>query len=306
VVHIIETNVKEKQKSMIRMGDRATLLKVNQLLSMEWLLLIIPLIYIILLLGIPLIGLLKLSIYDESGFTFQYFTRFFTQDVYQTVLIQTFKISLYVTLMCLFLGYPVAYLMTKMKSRRLKDLIFGIIFLSFWISLLVRTFSWMIVLRSNGFINQILMGLGVIDEPITMLHNTTGVVIGMTHILLPYMILVAYSGMDKIDFRLIQAAQGLGSSSIKAFWNVFLPLSLPGVISGSFIVFVMSLGYYITPALLGGSGDTMIGKLIADQVNVVLNWNFAAAISVVLLLSTIIILGISSLFAKNIFSKGGN
>ncbi|MEH7525801.1 ABC transporter permease [Bacillus sp. JJ1503] len=302
----MENKLDSVQKDIIKTVNEPTYPKWYQIPMMEWLLLILPLVYIFIFLGISLAGLLRLSVYDETGFTLEYITRFFTEEVYRKVLLNTFKISLYVTIICLLLGYPVAYFLVKTQSKKVKDIVIGIVFISFWISLLVRTFSWMIILRSNGVINQILIGIGIIDEPIKILYNTTGVVIGMTHILLPYMILVAYSSMIKIDLRLIQAAQGLGAKSWKAFMNIFLPLSLPGVFSGSLIVFVMSIGYYVTPSILGGSNNTMVGELISDQVSVVLNWNFAATLSIILLIATFILLGVSAIFANTSFSKGRN
>ncbi|HWO95784.1 MAG TPA: ABC transporter permease [Bacillus sp. (in: firmicutes)] len=273
--------------------------------GVKWTLVIVPIAYIVMLLGISLFGLLKLSVFGDSGFTFEYITRFFTQKVYSEVLINTFKIAFYVTFFCLLLGYPVAYALTKIESRNWKSAIFGIILVSFWISLLVRTFTWMILLRSNGVVNSLLMGLGIIDKPIDLLYNTTGVVVGMVHILLPYMILSLYAVMESIDTRLLQAAQGLGARPWKAFIQVFFPLSLPGVLSGSLIVFVLGLGYFITPALLGGTENLMVSQLIHDQVNIVLNWNFAAAISIILLIVTLVFLSISAVITKKYTAIGG-
>jgi ABC-type spermidine/putrescine transport system permease subunit I len=273
--------------------------------GLKWTLLIIPAAYVLILLGISLVGLLKLSIVDESGITLKYISRFLTEKVYIDVLLITFKIALYVTFFCLLLGYPVAYALTKIENTHWRNAIFGIILVSFWISLLVRTFTWMVLLRSNGVINDLLMMVGIIDEPIKLLYNTTGIVVGMTHILLPYMILSLYSVMVGIDSRLMQAAQGLGARPWKAFIQIFFPLSIPGVLSGSLIVFVLGIGYFITPALLGGPENLMISQLIHDQVNIVLNWNFAAAIAIILLVFTSIFLCISALIAKNYSALGG-
>jgi ABC-type spermidine/putrescine transport system permease subunit I len=273
--------------------------------GLKWTLLIIPAAYVLILLGISLIGLLKLSIFDESGFTLEYITRFLTEKVYIDVLLITFKIAFYVTFLCLLLGYPVAYALIKVESAQWRNAIFGIILVSFWISLLVRTFTWMILLRSNGVVNDLLMMLGIIDEPIKLLYNTTGVVVGMTHILLPYMILSLYSVMESIDTRLLQAAQGLGARPWKAFVQIFFPLSIPGVLSGALIVFVLGIGYFITPALLGGPDNLMISQLIHDQVNIVLNWNFAAAIAIILLVFTSIFLCIAAIITKKHSALGG-
>lgn len=273
--------------------------------GLKWTLLIIPAAYVLILLGISLVGLLKLSVFDANGFTLEYITRFFSQKIYIDVLLITFKTAFYVTFFCLLLGYPVAYALTKIENAQWRNAIFGIIFVSFWISLLVRTFTWMILLRANGVFNDLLMMFGIIDEPIKLLYNTAGVVVGMTHILLPYMILSLYSVMESIDTRLLQAAQGLGARPWKSFVQIFFPLSIPGVLSGSLIVFVLGIGYFITPALLGGRENLMISQLIHDQVNIVLNWNFAAAIAIILLVFTLIILFISAMITKNHSTLGG-
>lgn len=273
--------------------------------GLKWTLLIIPAAYVLILLGISLVGLLKLSIIDDNGFTLEYLTAFFSKAVYMQVLWITFKTAFLVTFFCLLLAYPVAYALAKMENENWRDAIFGIILVSFWISLLVRTFTWMILLRSNGVINQFLMSLGIIDEPIKLLYNTTGVVVGMTHILLPYMILSLYSVMVSIDRSLMQAAKGLGAKPWKAFIQIFVPLSLPGVLSGSLIVFVLGIGYFITPALLGGTQNLMISQLIHDQVNIVLNWNFAAAIAIILLVFTVVFLAILAFLTRNNSVLGG-
>jgi ABC-type spermidine/putrescine transport system permease subunit I len=279
--------------------------KLPKIPGLKWTLLIIPAAYVLILLGISLVSLLKLSVFTDEGFTLEFITMFFTKSVYMDVLIITFKTAFLVTLFCLLLGYPVAYALAKMENEHWRDAIFGIILVSFWISLLVRTFTWMVLLRSNGVINQLLQSIGIIDEPISLLYNTTGVVVGMTHILLPYMILSLYSVMTSIDRRLLQAAEGLGAKPWRAFVQIFLPLSLPGVLSGSLIVFVLGIGYFITPALLGGNENLMISQLIHDQVNIVLNWNFAAAIAIILLVVTIIFLGISAFLTRNNSVLGG-
>jgi ABC-type spermidine/putrescine transport system permease subunit I len=294
----------QQETSGVPLGPSLTK-KFPRIPGLKWTLLIIPAAYILLLLGISLASLLKLSVIDSGGFTLEYMTRFFSERVYMDVLLITFKVTLYVTLLSLVLGYPVAYALVKMESDQWRNAIFGIILVSFWISLLVRTFTWMVLLRSNGLVNNLLISLGIIEEPIKLLYNTTGVVVGMTHILLPYMILSLYSVMQSIDKRLLQAAQGLGAKPWKAFIQVFMPLSLPGVLSGSLIVFVLGIGYFITPALLGGTQNLMISQLIHDQVNIVLNWNLAAAISIILLLFTLIFLGVSALVVRNHSVIGG-
>jgi ABC-type spermidine/putrescine transport system permease subunit I len=143
------------------------------------------------------------------------------------------------------------------------------------------------------------MGLGLIDQPLLLLYNTTGVVIGMTHVLLPYMVLSLYSVMEGIDQRLLQAAEGMGARPYKAFYQVFFPLSLPGVLSGTLLVFVLGVGYFITPALLGGAGNTMISMLILDNISTTLNWNFASAIALLLFIVTLLLLFLAYILTRN-------
>jgi putative spermidine/putrescine transport system permease protein/spermidine/putrescine transport system permease protein len=155
------------------------------------------------------------------------------------------------------------------------------------------------MLQDRGVINQTLMGLGIIDEPIKLLYTTAGVVIGMVHVLYPFMFFSLYSVMKGIDQRLHQAAEGLGARPLKAFLQINLPLSLPGILAGSLLVFVMSLGFFVTPALLGGSGEMMISMVIENYINKTLNWHLASALSLVLFVVTIVILGLAFLALRN-------
>jgi putative spermidine/putrescine transport system permease protein len=164
--------------------------------------------------------------------------------------------------------------------RRL--LIFAVL-VPFWSSILVRTFAWLVLLQRRGLVNQALQGLGLTDAPLTLVHNRVGVLIGMAHILLPFMVLPLYSVMTRIDTSLMGAAATLGASPARGFWRVYLPLSRPGVINGTVLVFILGLGYFITPALLGGPQDTMIAQLIQSQVADFGAWGMAGALAVVLL-----------------------
>ncbi|MEX2460609.1 MAG: ABC transporter permease [Paenibacillaceae bacterium] len=272
---------------------------ITQIPALKWILLVIPLAYILILMVWPMLGLFKLSILDENGFTMQYFLRIFSTPVYLDVLWLTLKTALLVMIFTLMLSYPVAYLLVRIESAKWKKVILGAVLIPFWINLLVRTFAWTILLQDQGVINTFLMQLGMIDEPLSLLYNTTGVTIGMTHVLLPYMVLSLYSVMDGIDQRLLQAAQGMGARPWKAFIQVFFPLSLPGVLSGSLLVFILGIGYFITPALLGGSKNMMISMLIQDNVNTTLNWHMASAIAIVLFIVTLLLLFLSVLLIRN-------
>lgn len=272
---------------------------------LKWLLLIIPLLYVSVLLYFSLFNVLKLSIYTEDGFTLKYIKEVLTDDIYLRVLWITFKTAIVVTFFTLIIAYPITYL-AVIAGGRWKGLILGTIMISFWISLLVRTFTWLVILRDHGIVNELLMFLGFTNEPIKLVYNFTGTVIGMTHILLPYMVLSLFSVMEGIDRNVVKAAQGMGARPMKAFGQIFFPLSLPGVISGSLIVFVLALGYFVTPMLIGGPENIMISELIQQNIQVSLNWGRASALSVLLLGSTLILLGIAYMFMRNLPALKGD
>lgn len=274
--------------------------------GLKWLLLIIPLLYVVVLLYISIFNVLKLSFVNETGFTIEYIKEVLTGTLYLRVLWITIKISFLVTIFSLLIGYPVAYLITITESKFWKQAILGTVLMTLWISLLARTFSWQVILQEYGALNKLLLTLGIIEEPVQLLYSIWGVVIGMTHILLPYMILSLYSVMDGIDRRLLQAAQGLGAKPFKAFFQIFLPLSIPGIMSGSLIVFVLGLGYFITPAILGGQSNIVIAKLIQENIQMSLNWHMASALSLLLLVTTLLLLSIAHGISKlSPLGKGG-
>ncbi|SAK68397.1 binding-protein-dependent transport system inner membrane protein [Caballeronia glebae] len=208
-------------------------------------------------------------------------------SVYGRAFLRTISISASVTLLCLVLGYPVAWLLANLPARSSNRLMLFVI-VPFWTSLLVRTTAWYVLLQPGGVINGLLMGLGLATHPVPLIFNRTGVLIGMTHVLLPYMILAIYSVMKGVSPVYLRAAQSLGAHPFTAFVRVYIPQTLPGVGAGCFLVFVLALGYYITPALLGGAGDEMISQLIALQTNTQLNWGLAGALSAYLVIFTAI------------------
>ncbi len=266
--------------------------------KLNLILVIIPAIYMLFLILIPLLDLFKMALFDESGFTFQYVKDVLTNSVYLKILYLTLKVCLLVTFASLIFSYPIAYLLVKMKSSVWKKVVFACILIPFWISLLIRTFAWSVILQDQGIINKLLMSLHIISEPLPLLFNTTGVVIGMTHILMPYMILSLYTVMQGIDRNLLLAAEGLGASPSKSFFDIFFPLSLPGIVAGSLIVFVMSLGFYITPALLGSANNMVVAMLIENNINVTLNWHLASAVSIIVLLFTLLIIFLPFFFLR--------
>ncbi|MBB2931432.1 ABC transporter permease subunit [Paraburkholderia silvatlantica] len=230
----------------------------------------------------PVGQLLLLSVRDDSGFSLAEYRRLFASPVYVEVLWVTMKISLLTTFFSVLTAYPVALFISTLTRDRKSKVLYWVL-LSFWTSFLVRTFAWVVLLGRNGVINWTLMHLGIIDQPLSLLYNLPAVIVGMVHALMPLAILTMLSVMENIDGRLPTAAATLGARPGTVFWKVYFPLSLPGVASSALMVFVTAIGFFITPTLLGGRRQTMITQLIIDQVMQALNWRFAGAISVLLL-----------------------
>jgi len=255
--------------------------------ALRSLLLLLPALAVLAVLFVyPLLGIVDRSVY-KGGYTLAAYRQVFGVPVYLQVLVATFKVSAVVTAVCLALGYPLAYVLTTRRPRT-AQLLMIIVVLPFFTSIIVRTYAWMVLLGRNGIVNQYLIALGLTEKPLSLLYNQAGVVIGMTYVLLPYMVLTLYSVMRGIDPGLVRAAHSLGASRLQAFRSVFLPLSLPGIAGGTLLVFILSLGFFITPALMGGPGDVMIAMLIEREVEITLNWSFASALAVVLLALTLV------------------
>ena len=240
----------------------------------------------------PLLRLFWLSVADG---TFAPYQKALGDGLYLQIFYETFRIALIVTIVSLILGYPVAWFLAN-ASPLWSTLGFVFVLLPFWTSILVRTYAWMVLLGRNGVFNRLLIDWGVIETPIRMLHNETGVLIGMVHVLLPYVVFPIYSAMVRIDRDLLVAADGLGAPAWRIFWRIYLPLSMPGVFAGAALVFALSLGFVITPALLGGGRVVMIAVVIEQQVREFLDWPFAAALSALLLASTIAAYGLMNRF----------
>ncbi len=236
----------------------------------------------------PVVRVLLLSL-ESKGPLLSHFQELWAVPLYRTVLARTFRLSLIVTVICLLLGYPVAYTIAH-APRRLAALLITLVLIPFWISVLGRSFTWMVILQRNGIVNQLLRALGLIREPLSLIYNPLGVYIGMTHILLPFMILSSYSVMRGINISLLRAAATLGASEWQAFRRVYFPLSLPGVAAGTVVVFVVGLGFFITPALLGGGKVTTVSLLIEATLTQTLNWGLASALAFVLLVSALLVL----------------
>ncbi|UUE34529.1 ABC transporter permease [Pectobacterium aroidearum] len=205
------------------------------------------------------------------------------QALYVDVLLRTLLMAGVVTLLCVGLGYPLAYWLAKQPSNR-ANLLLILVLLPFWTSLIVRTASWIVLLQSGGLINRSLMNIGIIDEPLVLVFNRIGVYISMTHILLPFFILPLYAVMKGISPNYVRAAVSLGAHPFIAFWRVYVPQTYAGVTAGALLVFMMAIGYYITPALLGGPSDQMLSYFVAFFTNTTMNWGMAAALGTQLLI----------------------
>lgn len=210
------------------------------------------------------------------------------QRVFTNIFFRTFWISLVVTTLCLILGYPVAYLLANVPPR-VSNLLMILVLLPFWTSVLVRTTGWAVLLQREGTINNILRAMGAISEPMQLIYNRTGVYVAMTQVLLPFMVLPLYGVMKGIAPTTMRAALSLGARPWVAFRRVYLPQSMPGISAGCLLVFILALGYYITPALVGGADDQMVSYFIAFYTNETLNWGMAAALGVILLTVTLIL-----------------
>lgn len=243
------------------------------------------LVFLLILFGYPILRLLMFSI--EDG-TFVHFEKALTEELYLQVLYDTLRIALVVTLFSLLLSYPLAYFLAT-TSPFWVAVGFALVMLPFWTSILVRTYAWMVILGRNGLINKLLLDLGIVERPVAMMHNELAVLIGMVHVLMPFMLLPIYAAMRRVDRNLVQAAEGLGAPGYMIFLKIYLPLTAHGIVAGGVLVFVLSLGFFITPALLGGGRVMMISVLIEQQVRELLNWPFASALSAVLLVATLAI-----------------
>ncbi len=245
------------------------------------------LLFLLVLLVVPVGRMLGAGLAAEGGPAA--FRELVTVPLYRDVLLRTLRISVTVTLACLLLGYPVAYTLAT-APRWLAAPLLVLVVVPFWISVLARSFTWLVLLQRNGVVNQLLQAAGLARAPLPLVYNELGVHVGMIHILLPYMILSLYGVMRGIDPSLLRAAANLGATEWQAFRRVYLPLSLPGVAAGSVLLFVLGLGFFITPALLGGGKVTMVAVLIEANVREALNWPLVAALSLGLLAATVLVL----------------
>ena len=252
------------------------------------LLLVTPLI-ILLVFGFfyPVGRMLFNSLFDP-GFTLDNYIRIFTEPLYLRVLWRTFEVAFYVTVSALLVGYPVAYAMARLKTRWAL-VVAACVLIPLWTSVLVRSYAWIILLQRHGILNDLLIGLGVTSEPLRMIYTEGAVYLAMTHVLLPFMILPLFSVLKTIPDELPRAALNLGAGPVTVFVKVIVPLSLPGVFAGTLLTFILALGFYITPALVGGPQILMMATLIGQQATMLLDWPFAGALATVLLILTLLL-----------------
>ena len=245
---------------------------------------------VIAIIVIPVGWLFYLSFVDSDGqFSLQHYQKMIEYKSYARVFITTFEVSLLTTLICILIGYPLAYFLASLPPRMAGFFMLAVL-LPFWTSLLVRTYAWLVLLQKKGMLNDFAIYLGLWDTPLKLVHNLTGTLIGMAHIMLPFLVLPLYGAMRKIQRDLMHAAANLGATPAQAFWQVYFPLSLSGMVAGSLIVFVLCLGFYVTPAVLGGGRVVMVATQITAILENQFNWGAASALGVVLLMATLLVL----------------
>lgn len=261
-----------------------------------WALLAPALLLVLVVFVLPLVRFLSLAFTAPDG-AFATFAALAESPVYRRVMLNSFVIAAVVTVITAILAWPLAYLLARVRGVWFTLMIYGVLF-PLWISILVRTYSWMLLLERNGPVNRAIQAMGISDTPLPLLFNHTGVLVGMVHVLLPYMVLPLYGAMRGIDPRLMQASDGLGAGLWQSFRRIWLPLTLPGLAGGATFVFLLSLGFYITPALLGGRTSIMLPTLIVAFITEHFNWPMAAAASIALLAAVAVLMLAATRFLK--------
>ena len=263
------------------------------------------LVLVMVILVIPVGWLFYVSFVGADGtFSMENYERMIKRKSYARIFQTTFEVSLLTTGLCILIGYPLAYFMSQLPMKWANLCLIAVL-LPFWTSLLVRTYAWLVLLQRQGLINEWGMGLGLWEEPIKMVHNLNGTLIGMVHIMLPFLILPVYGAMRAIDRDYLKAASNLGASPARAFWTVFFPLSTPGLFAGSLMVFILCLGFFVTPAVLGGGTVILVSMKIVSNIELFVNWGAASALGVVLLVLTMAVLWVASRFVRLEQMTGG-
>jgi putative spermidine/putrescine transport system permease protein/spermidine/putrescine transport system permease protein len=248
--------------------------------------------------AIPVLCLFWLSFVGPDGLTLRNYARIIENPSYLIIFKNTFLASTVITLLAIAFGYPLAYYIATLPDRA-ATICLALVLVPFWTSLLVRTYAWLVILQRQGLVNQALIGLGVIDRPLQLVYNWQGTVVGMLHIMLPFFILPMYAAIRSIDRDWLRAAASLGASPTVAFWTVFVPLTMPGLLAGAMLVFVYCLGFYVTPAILGGGRVIMVAMKVEQNAAIYSDWGAASALGLVLLVLTLaIFFGIAGLLKR--------
>ncbi|MEH6832798.1 MAG: ABC transporter permease [Sulfitobacter sp.] len=269
--------------------------RINEKVS-YWMLVAPALAIMVIFYIVPVLGIWKIA-FTEPQAGIGNFVAMADSNAVKTSFIITFRVAAITTIGCLFLGYIVAYAISNYASK-FTPLMIALVILPFWVSVLIRSFSWIVLLGRSGIVNDTLKSAGLIDAPLRLMHNEIGVLIAMIHVMLPFAILPMLTNMRGISGAYVQAARSLGAGEWTAFRQVYFPQTLPGVMSGALLVFVLSLGFFVTPALLGGGRVLMISEYITYQIQEFLNWGLGSALSVALLIATALILLIAARFVN--------
>lgn len=265
-------------------------------ISPGWLL-VVPFLLVVLAFYVgPLANILWLSVTDPEPGLGNY-EALFTTDALGRILWTTLRICVITTVLSVIIGYSLAYAMVHAHQRN-QHVMLTFLLVSFWISILVRTFAWLMLLGRNGLVNESLETIGIIAEPITFMRNELGVLIGMVHYMIPYAVLPLLANMQTLDSRVMAASRNLGASGPQTFRRIYLPLTIPGLVASSLLVFILSLGFYVTPAILGGGKVLMVAEYISVQLLVTLKWGTAAMLGTLMLLGVLALLWIMTRFMQ--------
>jgi len=261
-------------------------------------------IWMVLLFLLPMILVFAVSFFSRSSFggigfplTLENYTRFF-DPLYIKIIWVSCVLAFYTTICCLVLGYPFAYIIARSPTQY-RNILLLLIIVPFWTNSLIRTYAWVVLLRTEGVINTFLLQLGLIEEPLSLLYNESAVMIGLVYTMLPFMILPLYASIEKLDRSLLEASKDLGAKPWQTFWRVTLPLTTPGILAGSLLVYIPSLGLFFIPDLMGGSKTILIGNHIKNQFLTARDWPFGSASSILLMVLTLVFIAVYIMITKD-------
>ena len=270
--------------------------------SMKYLLLVPGIVMLVVFLVMPLLSIIMPTVFDQ-GFTLKAYVEFFKDPYYMQIFGRTLRISLISAIVCMILGIPTAYFISRC-NQKWRSILMAISIFPMLTNSVVRAFAWINILGKNGVVNSILMGLKIIDEPLTLLYTEFSVLIGTIYLFLPLMIITLVGVMENIDNDMMEAAESLGANRFKAFVKVVLPLSVPGIIVGSVLVFTGALSAYTTPSLLGGPKNLVLATFINQKASVLGDWTGASVIAMVMIITTIIVMKVLKYIAAKLDRRG--